>query len=157
MMEMPKPNDAHQKLERLIGHWSGEEKLFPSPWDPKGGVARGQVVNRRALDGFVVVQDYEQERGSVPSFRGHGVFSWDANQKCYALHWFDSMGMSPNVFRGNFEGNVLTLISKDPQMQNRAVFDFSRERQYTFRMEVSQDGAKWQTFMEGHYALENKP
>ncbi|MBI4549087.1 MAG: DUF1579 family protein [Ignavibacteriae bacterium] len=149
---MPKPTDAHKKLEKLIGSWSGQEKLHPSPWDPKGGTARGRVTNRSALDGFVVVQDYEQERNGVINFCGHGVFGWNAAQQCYTLHWFDSMGMPPNEFRGSFKNDVLTMTSQDPQGHSRATFDFSKENQYSFRMEVSQDGKQWHTFMEGKYS-----
>jgi hypothetical protein len=147
-MDMPKPTDAHRKLERIVGHWIGEERMNPSPWDPAGGTAVGHVVNQVALDGFVVVQDYEQERNGSITFRGHGVFSWDATEQGYVLHWFDSMGMPPNVFRGSFEENVLTLSGKDQQGLSRVTFDFSRDGQYTFRMEVSPDGSEWFTFME---------
>ena len=62
-MDMPKPGPAQQQLARLAGNWSGEEKLLPSPWDPKGGIATGKAANRLALDGWIVVQDYEQARG----------------------------------------------------------------------------------------------
>ncbi len=27
------------------------------------------------------------------------------------LHWFDCMGVPPNVFKGEFEGDVLTLTT----------------------------------------------
>ena len=153
-MEMPRPTDAHRKLERLVGRWSGEERIFPSPWDPKGGQAIGRVDNRIALDGFIVVQDYEEERNGSINFRGHGIFCWDATQHCYVLYWFDSMGMPPNVFKGNFEDNILTLTSKEPNGLSRAVFDFSKEGEYKFLMEVSEDGTPWHPSIEGHYTLE---
>ena len=155
-MDMPKPGEAHRKLERLVGYWIGEEKLYPSPWDPKGGAAIGKVHNRIALSGFNVVQDYEQERNGSINFQGHGVFSWDAKASCYVLHWFDSMGMPPNEFRGNFDGNTLNLTNEGPQGHSRTVFDFQKDGHYTFRMEVSQDGRQWQTFMEGHYSLKDR-
>jgi|GEM_PF-3960233 len=79
-MQMPKPTDAHRKLEKLAGSWHGEEQISPSPLDPVGGKAFGRLTNRLALDGFVVLQDYEQERDGVVNFRGHGVFGWDAAQ-----------------------------------------------------------------------------
>ena len=152
MMEMPKLSDAHRKLERLVGRWSGEEKMFPSPWDPKGGVAAARINNKLALYGFAVVQHYEQERGGVVTFRGHGVFRWDANQNTYMLYWFDSMGFPPNEFRGDFKENILTMIHQGVQGHTRATFDFGKENRYTFRMEVSQDGKQWHTFTEGEYA-----
>ena len=153
-MEMPKPTDAHKKLERLAGKWKGEEKMYPSPWDPKGGTAVARVNNRPALDGFTVVQDYEQERNGAVTFRGHGVFSYDAMQQCYVLHWWDTMGMPVNEFKGTLEGNILTMTDKKPQGLNRAVFDLRQEGKYNFKMEVSQDGKQWQTFMEGNYLRE---
>ena len=153
-MEMPKPGSPHQKLQRLSGKWIGEEKLHPSPWDPKGGMATARVHNRSSLDGFVVVQDYEQERGGQVNFRGHGVFSYDAVQQCYVMHWWDSMGMPPNEFKGNFVGDVLTFTGQNPQGISRATFDLDQEGTYKFKMEASQDGKQWHTFMEGSYAKE---
>jgi hypothetical protein len=154
-MDMPRPTEAHRKLERIVGRWIGEERLHPSPWDAAGGTALGRVDNRLALDGFVVVQEYEQERNGAITFRGHGVVSWDATQQCYVMHWFDSMGMPPNVFRGSFDGGVLLLTGKDQQGQSRVTFDFSRDGEYTFRMEVSPDGSQWLTFMEGAYTRQD--
>lgn len=155
-MEMPKLTDAHRKLEKLVGRWSGEERIHPSPFDPKGGTAIARVENRLALDGFAVVQDYDQERNGKVTFRGHSVLRWDTSQQCYEMYWFDSMGMAPSVFRGNFDGEVLTVAAKDPQGHSRAVFDFGKKGHYTFRMEVSQDGQQWFPFMEGQYGLEKR-
>ena len=150
-MEMPKPGDAHKKLEKLVGSWSGEEKMSPSPWDPAGGTAAARINNKLAIDGFNVVQDYEQERGGVVNFRGHGVFSYDTAGKCYTLHWFDSMGMAPNVFKGNFEGEVLTMTSQSPQASTQAIFDLREPGRYTFKMSMSPDGKQWHPMMEGKY------
>ena len=100
-MQMPQPNEAHRRLERFVGDWVGKERIHPSPFDPQGGEAIGHVHNRAALDGFVVVQDYEQERGGKVNFRGHGVFSWDAAGQCYAMHWWDSASGVPSTFRGD--------------------------------------------------------
>ena len=151
-MEMPKPSEAHKRLELLIGSWSGEEIMQPSPWDQQGGTATGRVINRFAVDGFVVVQDYEQEREGRVTFRGHGIFSWDAGRQDYALHWFDSMGMPPNEFRGKFEGKVLTMTCQNPMGHSRGIFDFTEAGTYSFKMDMSQDGSQWQNLMSGTYA-----
>jgi hypothetical protein len=65
-MEMHKPTDAHRKLGKLIGTgWV--KNISPFPSDPKGNCYRA-IHNRLALNGFVVVQDYEQERNGSINF-----------------------------------------------------------------------------------------
>jgi hypothetical protein len=152
-MDMPKPTAAHRRLEKFVGSWNGDERMLPSPWDPAGGMAIGRVRNARALDGFAVVQDYEQERDGRVTFRGHGVFWWDSQSNACVLHWFDSMGQAPNEFRGTFEADVLTLVSRSPQGQSRSTWDFSQPGRYEHRLEMSPDGAQWTTLMEGSYRL----
>jgi hypothetical protein len=91
-MEMPKPTTHHGKLEKLAGTWVGEEKMNPSPWDPKGGAARGVMEARMDLDGFYLVGDYRQERDGKVTYRGHGVYGYDAKKGDYTMYWFDAMG-----------------------------------------------------------------
>jgi len=154
-MEMPKPTETHRKLAGLAGQWIGKEKLSPSPWDPKGGTAVGRCRNRPGADGFVLVHDYEQERNGSVSFRGHGVFSYDNAAQCYLLHWWDSMGLGLNVFKGQFEGNTLELLCKLPQGSTRGTWKFADDHHYRFLMEVSPDGQKWMTMIEGDYTRED--
>ncbi len=67
------------------------------------------------------------------------------------MHWWDSMGFPPNVFVGEFEGDVLTLSYAGSQGHHRVTFDLGRTDEYSFRMDVSGDGSEWKTFMEGTY------
>lgn len=149
-MKMPKPTAAHKKLHKLAGKWSGKETLAPSPWDAKGGTAVGKVTNEIALDGYAVVQDYVQKRKGKTSFLGHGVFRYDADKQEYQMLWLDSVGAEANVFRGTFEGDVLSLTSPTSQGQARCTFEVKKKR-YRFSMDVSPDGAQWVTFMSGEY------
>jgi hypothetical protein len=75
---MPKPGPEHKQIAKLAGKLGRRgEARAPSPFDAKGGTAKARVTNRLALDGFIVTQDYEQERDGKVSFRGHGVFGFD--------------------------------------------------------------------------------
>jgi hypothetical protein len=154
-MEMPTPTEAHKRLERLAGRWSGEERMTPMPFDPEGGVAHGRVDNRVALDGFAVVQDYEQKRRGTVTYRGHGVYRWDADKDEYVLYWYDSMGGPPTEYRGPFEGDTLTLIGKTVYGFNRAVVDLSEPDRYSFHADASPDGETWETFLEARYTRED--
>ena len=151
-MEMPKPQAEHKKLQELAGTWTAEETMFPSPWDPAGGKASGRIESRHELDGFFVVADYVQERGGCTSYRGHGVYGWDPNQKCYTLHWFDSMGTPcGEPMKGTWEGNRLVFQSKGPMGHSRLSYQFEGAGRYQFFMEGSQDGKQWAKMMEGTY------
>lgn len=149
-MEMPKPGPRHRALERLAGTWTGDETISPSPWDPAGGPAVARVKNVIAIDGFALVQDYEQERAGSVTYRGHGVLRFDAASGQYVFHWFDSMGMPPSEFRGTFDGDTLALASQGPMGHARASWKVAADR-YDYAMEVSPDGATWHPFLAGTY------
>jgi len=150
-MEMPKPVDAYRNLEKLTGLWVGHEKMYPSPWDPNGGIATGHSDCRPALDGFAVVLDYKQERDGVVNFRGHGVFVYNQYEEVYLLHWFDFMGTPPNIFSGQFDGDLFALTQKNPIGYSRLVYDFSHPKELRSRMDMSQDNVTWSPLMEGVY------
>jgi len=150
-MDMPKPTDSHRKLERLAGAWRGTEVMHPSQWDPKGGTATGRSNARVILDGFALTIDYEQERDGTITFTGHGVVTYDASDKCYVMHWFDSMGSPAEVFRGNFDGDVLKLAYGGSGMHMKMTYDLSRDRHMTNKMEMSMNGEDWKTLFDGDY------
>lgn len=150
-MEMPTPSSGHEKLKMLVGRWHGVETMHPSPWDPKGGSAVGRNNHRLALNGFALISDYEQERDGAITFRGHGVMTYDPGEARYVLHWFDSLGSPPEVFQGDFEGDVLTLAHGGPGMHARLIYDLTREGILGARMEMSPEGADWATFFECDY------
>ena len=156
-MDMPKPGDAHTRLHRLAGQWGGEETVHPAPHDP-GGSATAFLDNRIALDGFTVVQEYEQYRPGRPTYSGHGVFWFDPVASQYVLTWFDSMMGAALEFRGHFDGDVLRL--EHTLMGGgllRATFDCGLPGEYVFVMEVSMDGTSWVPTLEGAYGLLNGP
>ena len=151
-MEMPQVTDQHRKLSALAGTWSGQEKMNPSPWDAAGGTATAKIQTRVDLDGFYVTTDYVQERNGQVSYRGHGVFGYDPAEKCYTMHWFDSMGMPCSTpARGKWEGNSLTFEQRSPMGHARYLYTFEKDGQYKFAIQNSQDGKQWATFMEGTY------
>lgn len=149
-MDMPKPTDAHRRLvDAMAGSWRGEETMHPSPWSPTGGVAESRIDARAALDGFHVVSDYVQIRDGAETFRGHGVYGWDARRERYTMYWFDSMGFDPGgPSLGRFDADVLTFES--PNGKSRYVYTF-RDGGYDFRIESSRDGAAWETLLDSTY------
>ncbi len=150
-METPKLAPGHLRLEALAGHWEGEETMHPSQWLPEGGKATGRTRSRLALNGFALITDYEQERDGVITFAGHGVWSFNPQDERYTLHWFDNMGSPPEVFVGRFDGDVLTVAHGGSGMQARLTYDFTDPPHLRSKMEMSQDGATWNTVFDGQY------
>jgi hypothetical protein len=150
-MNGPTLTDAHRKLAQLVGTWVGEEEMFPSPWLPEGGTATGIVENTSGVGGLIVVQEYQQERDGVITFQGHGVFAHDPVKGNYVMHWFDSMGPTPNIYEGDFDGDTLNMTMKMMEGWSKASFELTSPDSYTFGMDVSQDGKNWAPMMKGSY------
>jgi hypothetical protein len=147
---MPKPTDEHRKLHAFAGEWEGEEKMSPTPWGP-GGAATGRYRSRVDMDGFFVVQDYEQIKDGRVTYRGHGIFGIDGG--AVAWYWVDSIGQMPQApARGAWAGDTLTLESSSPQGKSRYVLRLEGAGTLHFRIESSFDGgATFSPFMEGTY------
>jgi len=152
-MEMPKPGPEHARLAAMVGHWTGEERIYPSPWDPTGGIATATLVSRLACEGFCVVTDYTEERGGRVTYVGHGVFGWDPKQQRYLQHWSDSMGgVPPRASTGTWEGDTLTFLDHGPQGPVRFIYHFTSPVAYELKMETSPDGVTWMPMMDARYA-----
>ena len=64
-------------------------------------------------------------------------------------------GFHPNVFAGEFEGDVLTMTCESPTGHTRLTFDLGREQEYGFSMDMSEDGLSWDTLLVGTYQLQS--
>ena len=153
-MEMPKVGNEQKKLNELFsGTWRGEEKLFPSDWDPKGGAAFGTWVVHPSLDGFALLVDYTEERDGKVVYRGHGVHTWDPHASTFVTFWFDNIGFPPKqAIPARLDGNRYTYESDDgPQGWTRMTYEWTDNR-LEFRIAKSHDGKKtWQPMHEGRY------
>lgn len=152
-MDMPKPGPEHARLARMVGEWSGDEQLEPSPWGP-GGTARGHGIYRMVTDGMALVQDYEEVKDGATAFRGHGIFAIDPQNGDVLWWWFDSMGFPPDgPARGRWHGDTLTLEKSSPRGDSRYVYRLINDDQYDFSIENRFPGQDdFCFFMRGSYA-----
>jgi hypothetical protein len=153
-MEMPKVGPEQKRLAALAsGTWRGEEKLFPSDWDPNGGAAVGTWVVQSSLDGFALLVDYTEERDGKVVYRGHGIHGWDAQENSFLTYWFDNIGIMPKqAIRAQLEGNRYTYQSDDgPQGWTKMTYEWKTDA-FEFRIDKSKDGGKtWSPMHEGRY------
>ncbi len=153
-MDAPKPSGPHRKLEQFAGKWAGEETLREAgPWKPSGDRAKGTFDFRQGVDGFFLIMDYDEEvAGGKPGIRGHGVVGWDPKEKSYTFHWFDNAGNPPATpGLGDWKGDALTFDHDMGKHKGRTVFELDGKDALNFRVEMSDDGRKWDRAVDGHY------
>jgi len=148
-MDSHAPNEHHQRLARITGTWSGTEKMHPSPWIPEGAEATSTVTWRSDLSGFVLIGDYRQTMGDTVTYQGHGVYTIDPQSNEVVLHWFDTMGGQREEFRGSWDGDVLTIQSKNAMGHMRLRYDFSEDGRLLNSAEMSPDGENWNRMFDG--------
>lgn len=150
-MELPGPGPEHARLARLVGEWSGDEQLSPSPWGP-GGAAIGRFQFRTGVDGMVLLQDYEEAKEGQVVFRGHGVFIVDPLTHDIVWWWFDSLGFAPDPpARGRWDDDTLRMEKHTPRGAARYTFALDADA-LSFRIEnrfAGQDD--YVEFMRGQY------
>lgn len=152
-MEMPTVSKEMARLTELFaGTWRGEETLFPSEWDPKGGPAIGTWTVRAAVDGFALLVDYDEERDGKVVYRGHGVHGWDARERGFLVYWFDNIGVMQKAGnRATLDGDRYTYTElSDPNGQSRFTYEW-KEGVFTFEIARSPDGKDWKPMHQGRY------
>ncbi len=146
-MEQPKPSEQHKKLEKLSGRWIGEEQIQGSPHTtvPK---ATGTFDFRTDLGGLFAITDYVEKSGGKTLLAGHGVIGWDAKQKHYTLHWFDTFGSPPGgPGTGQWEHDTLTFHQEG---SGNTVFELA-DGGLIFKIEMNVDGKGWKPIIVGKY------
>ena len=147
----PQPTDEHRKLAALAGEWAGEEMVYPSRW-AEGGAAVSHVNARVDLGGFYVLQDYRQMRHGQTIFSGHGVFTFDRDDRLYKMFWHDSLGyFAPAPASGGWKDDTLTLLRGSLRGAARHVFSFPDADTYTLTIQFSPDAEGWSDVMTGVY------
>ena len=145
-MEKQKPTEQHKKLEKLTGKWIGEEQIQGSPHATEKN-ATGTFDFRSDLDGLFTIVDYVEKAGDKTLLAGHGVIGWDAKQKHYTLHWFDTFGSPPGApGTGQWDSDTLTFHHEG---SGNTVFELG-DGGLIFKIEMP-DGKGWKPIVEGKY------
>ena len=110
-MSMPKPAAEMKELRALVGTWSSDETFEPSPFMP-GGTATGTNTVRLGPGGFTVLMEQRSKSATMGSFAGHGVLTWDPNEKAYKTVWADSMTPGVTVDTGHKEGDNIVYTGE---------------------------------------------
>jgi len=146
-MEQPKPTAEHKKLARLLGKWTGEEKIAGSPHTTETK-ANGTFEFRMDLGGLFAIADYVEKSDSKMLMAGHGVIGWDAKKKNYTLHWFDTFGSPPGApGTGQWQGDALKFHQEG---SGDTIFELA-DGGLIFRIEMDVDGKGSKPIILGKY------
>ena len=118
-MPMPKPAAEMKDLRDLVGSWTTEENYEKSPFMPEGGAGTGTNTVRLGPGGFSVLME-QRSKSAMGSFSGHGVLTWDPNEKAYKTVWADSMTPGVVTESGHKEGDTI-VYTGDAMMMGKKV------------------------------------
>ena len=146
----PKPGPEQKNLNYFAGTWKVTGDLKPGPMGP-GGKLTGTERNEWMPGGFFIVS---HSSGSSPLGKetGLAVYGYDTDKKTYTYDEFNSVGEVVHA-TGTFDGKVWTWTSDSPMMgkptKGHFIVTTTSPTSYTFKFEMSQDGANFATVMEG--------
>ncbi len=106
-MAPPKPAAEMKALSDLVGTWNTDEKFEASQFMP-AGTATGVNTTRLGPGGHSLLMEI-RSKGTLGAFAGHGIISWDPNEKAYKFAWADSMTPGIMLETGHKEGDSLVF------------------------------------------------
>ena len=150
-MQMPKPGPELKKLDYFTGNWTCDGDMKPGPMGPGGKMTMGD--DSKWMDGgFFVVIRSEYKSASMGDGTGTSFLGYDPQDKVYTYDEFNSQGEAVHA-KGTVDGDTWTWNSDMKMGPQTAKGRFTEKilspTAYTFKFEMSQDGTKWDTVMDG--------
>jgi hypothetical protein len=150
-MEAPKPAPEAKKLDVFAGTWSLDGTMKPGMMGPGGTMTETEKCEWMQ-GGFYLIckSDYKSE--AMGSGTGISAMGYSTDDKAYTYREFNSMGEFEDA-RGTIDGDTWTWTSDEKMggmtMKGRFTMKNVSAKSYNFTFEMSQDGTKWSTVMEG--------
>jgi hypothetical protein len=146
----PKPGPELKKLDVFVGTWTLDGAMKPGAMGPGGTMTETEKCDWMEGGFFLVCHsDYKSTMGNGV---GLSVMGYSADDKVYTYREFSSFGEF-NDSRGTFDGDTWTWTSDEKMdgkaMKGRFTIHMTSAASYTFVFDMSQDGTKWSTVMDG--------
>jgi len=149
-MDMPKPGPEHKKLDMFSGSWALDGDMKPGPMGPGGKMTETEKCEWMSGGFFLVC--HTDFKSSMGDGTGISVMGYSADDKAYTYREFNSWGEFDDS-RGSFDGDTWTWTNDEKMggmtMKGRFSMKILSPTTYNFTFEMSQDGAKWTTVMDG--------
>ncbi len=149
-IEKPKPGPEHARLAYLVGAWSFEGEGATTPWGPGGKYTGTETCAWFAGDFAIVCHSTSQ--GPRGESKAMSVLTYDLEEKMYTFFGIDSMG-STDSGKGVIAGDTWTWTAegkvKGKPYKFRLMVKEASPDSYTFKGELSEDGASWSVIDQG--------
>jgi hypothetical protein len=149
-MAAPKPGPELRKLDVFVGTWTLDGNMKASSMGPAGTMNESEKCEWME-GGFYLVchSDYKSSMGNGV---GLSVMGYSAEDKAYTYREFSSTGEFVDS-KGALDGDTWTWTNDEKMggtsTKGRFTIHMTSTASYTFVFDMSQDGAKWSTVMEG--------
>jgi hypothetical protein len=150
-MPMPKPGPEHKKLDTFVGSWTLDGDLKPGPMGPGGKVVENELCEW--MDGgFYLVCHVKFTSAAMGNGSGLSLLGYSSDDKAYTYRAFNSWGEFENA-KGAWDGGTIIWTSDENmggmKMKGRFTMKNIAATSYDFSFEISDDGTKWTTVMDG--------
>ena len=155
-MEAPKPGLEHKKLDVFVGTWTLDGDFKQSPMGAGGKMTENEKCEWMEGNFFIVC--HADAKTSMGDASAIGVMGYSTDDKTYTYREFNSMGEFMES-KGSLDGDTWTWTGDDKMngttVKGKFTMKMTSPTSYTFTYEMSPDGTKWTTMMEGK-ATKNK-
>lgn len=149
-MEVPKPGPEHKKLDVFAGSWTLDGDMKPSPMGPGGKMTETEKCDW--MDGGFFLVCHTDFKSSMGDGAGISILGYSADDKAYTYREYNSWGESMES-KGSVDNDTWTWTNDEKMggtiMKGRFTMKLLSPTSYTFTFEMSQDGTKWTTVMDG--------
>jgi hypothetical protein len=146
----PKPGPELKKLDVFVGNWTLDGNLKPSAMGPGGTMTENNKCDW--MEGGFYLVCHSESKSSMGNSVGLSVMGYSADAKTYTYHEFASDGELVDS-KGALDGETWTWINDEKMngatMKARFTIHMTSASSYTFVFDMSQDGTKWSTIMDG--------
>jgi len=149
-MEAPKPGPEHKKLDMFAGSWALDGDMKPGPMGPGGKMTEDEKCEWMEGGFFIVCKsDFKSTMGNGT---GLSMMGYSSDDKAYTYREFSSYGEFTDS-KGTVDGDTWTWTSDEKMggttMKGRFIMKILSPTSYSFSFDMSQDGTKWTTVMDG--------
>jgi hypothetical protein len=149
-MEMPKPGAEHKRLDMFAGAWTLDGDMRPSTMGPGGKTTESEKCEW--MEGGFYLVCHTDFKTTMGNGSGISIMGYSTDDKSYTYREFNSWGEFTDS-KGSVDGDTWTWVNDEKMggttIKGRFTMKVASPTSYNFSYEMSQDGTKWTTVMDG--------